>query len=169
MWIRGKNVVAGYWRAADHGTGARAGEPILPDGGIDTSAFADGWFRSGDLAYQDADGFYWVAGRLIDLIISGGENIYPAEIENILADCAAIAESAVIGQDDAKWGEVAVAVIVKKPGAPLDEAAVKNLFEGRLARYKHPRRVLFAESLPKTALGKVKKEELRAALALNAR
>ena len=167
LWIRGKNVVAGYWRAADHGTGARAGEPILPDGGIDTSAFADGWFRSGDLAYQDADGFYWVVGRSKDMIISGGENIYPAEIENILADCAAIAECAVIGQDDAKWGEVAVAVIVKQVNAALDEAAVKHLFEGRLARYKHPRRVLFVDSLPKTALGKIKKEELRASLGMS--
>ena len=167
LWIRGKNVVAGYWRAADHSTGAEAGDPITRDGGIDTSAFADGWFRSGDLAYQDVDGFYWVAGRSKDMIISGGENIYPAEIENILADCAAIAECAVIGQDDAKWGEVAVAVIVKKLDAALDEAAVKHLFEGRLARYKHPRRVLFVESLPKTALGKVKKEELRASLGMS--
>jgi fatty-acyl-CoA synthase len=151
LWIRGKNVVAGYWHQ---------------DGSIDTSAFADSWFRSGDLAYQDGDGFYWVAGRSKDMIISGGENIYPAEIENILADCAAIAESAVIGQDDAKWGEVAVAVIVKKPDALLDEAMVKVLFEGRLARYKHPRRVLFVENLPKTALGKVKKDELRASLGM---
>ena len=134
--------------------------------GIDTAAFADSWFRSGDLAYQDADGFYWVAGRSKDMIISGGENIYPAEIENILADCAAIAECAVIGQVDPKWGEVAVAVIVKKPGAALEESAVMQLFEGRLAPFKHPRRVLFAETLPKTALGKVKKDELRASLGM---
>ncbi len=157
LWIRGKNVVAGYWAQ-------NKVENKVQNGSIDTSAFADGWFRSGDLAYQDADGFYWVAGRSKDMIISGGENIYPAEIENILADCAAIAECAVIGQADAKWGEVAVAVIVKQPNASLDETAVKNLFEGRLARYKHPRRVLFIEALPKTALGKVKKEELRASL-----
>ena len=142
IWIRGKNVVAGYWN--DPGN----------------NAFAGGWFHSGDLAYRDEDGFYWVVGRSRDMIISGGENIYPAEIENILADCAAIAEAAVIGAADEKWGEVAVAVIVRKPRAAIDEAQVMQLFEGRIARYKHPRRVVFADELPKTALGKVKKDEL---------
>ena len=147
IWIRGKNVVAGYWNDAHH------------------PAFAGGWFRSGDLAYRDAAGFYWVVGRSKDMIISGGENIYPAELENVLADCAHILEAAVIGQDDAKWGEVAVAVIVKKPAATLDEAGVRQLFEGRLARFKHPRRVIFVETLPKTALGKVQKPVLKAQLA----
>lgn len=179
IWIRGGNVVAGYWHGHGHGQG-RGGEhgrteieiergsppDAVADNGIDTSAFDDGWFRSGDLAYQDADGFYWVAGRSKDMIISGGENIYPAEIENILADCASIADCAVIGQEDVNWGEVAVAVIVKQPNAALDQVAVLQLFEGRLARYKHPRRVLFVESLPKTALGKVKKDELRASLTM---
>jgi len=141
--IRGKNVVAGYWNDAD--------DP----------AFVDGWFRSGDLAYRDPDGFYWVVGRSKDMIISGGENIYPAELENVLADCPDIVESAVIGQEDARWGEVAVAVVVRRPGSNLDEQEVIALFDGRLARYKHPRRVVFAESLPKTALGKVQKAALR--------
>ena len=147
IWVRGKNVVAGYWNDAQH------------------PAFADGWFRSGDLAYRDADGFYWVVGRSKDMIISGGENIYPAELENVLADCAQILEAAVIGQNDAKWGEVALAVIVKKPDATLDEAGVKQLFEGRLARFKHPRRVIFVDALPKTALGKVQKALLKEQLA----
>lgn len=147
IYIRGKNVVAGYWN-----------DPGNP-------AFADGWFRSGDLAYRDSEGFYWVVGRSKDMIISGGENIYPAELENVLADCPDIVESAVIGQEDARWGEVAVAVVVRRPGSSLDEDGVIALFDGRLARYKHPRRVVFAESLPKTALGKVQKTVLRGRMA----
>jgi acyl-CoA synthetase (AMP-forming)/AMP-acid ligase II len=87
--------------------------------------------------------------------------VYPAELENVLADCPAIAEAAVVGVPDPKWGEAVVAAVVRKPGAALDEAAVLALFERRLARFKHPRRVVFVESLPKTALGKVQKAELR--------
>ena len=147
IWLRGKNVVKGYWNDA--------GNP----------AFAGGWFRSGDLAYVDPEGFYFVVGRSKDMIISGGENINPAELENVLADCADIAEAAVIGQPDAKWGEVAVAVVVKKPGVHLDEAAVLGLFDGRLARFKHPRSVVITESLPKTALGKVQKDALKSTVA----
>jgi fatty-acyl-CoA synthase len=146
--IRGKNVMRGYWK-----------DPHNP-------AFADGWFATGDLARQDAQGYYYVVGRSKDMIISGGENIYPAELENLLADCSLIAEAAVIGAPDEKWGEVAVAAIVLKPGAALDEAGVLALFEGKLARYKHPRRVLFVETLPKTALGKVQKPELKNLLRL---
>ena len=145
--VRGANVMQGYWM-----------DPANP-------AFRDGWFRSGDLAYQDEDGFYFVVGRSKDMIISGGENIYPAELENVLADCAHIAESAVVGLDDPKWGEVAVAAVVRRSGATLDEAAVLALFEGRLARFKHPRRVVFVDALPKNAMGKVQKFELRAAIA----
>ena len=143
IWVRGKNVVSGYWN-----------DPGNP-------AFKDGWFRTGDLAYRDAAGFHYVVGRLKDMIISGGENIYPAELENILADCAEILECAVIGQDDAKWGEVAVAVVVRRPGSAIDATGVLALFDGRLARFKHPRRVIFADELPKTALGKVQKDQLR--------
>jgi fatty-acyl-CoA synthase len=142
IWIRGRNVMQGYWK-----------DPENP-------AFVDGWFRSGDLARVDEDGFYWIAGRSKDMIISGGENIYPAELENVLAECPDIVEAAVVGRPDARWGEVAVAVVVRKPGSTLDEAAVLALFDGRLARYKKPRQVLFAEALPKTALGKVQKGDL---------
>ena len=95
------------------------------------------------------------------MIISGGENIYPAELENLLADCPELAESAVLGMADEKWGEVAVAVVVRKPGAAIDEEGVLALFNGRIAKYKHPRRVVFMQSLPKTALGKVQKAALK--------
>ena len=108
-----------------------------------------------------------MVGRTKDMIISGGENIYPAEIENLLADCPLILEAAVIGQADEKWGEVAVAVVVKMPDSALDAAGVMKLLDGKLARFKHPRSVLFVESLPKTALGKIQKSELAALIATN--
>jgi len=149
IWVRGPNVMRCYWNDA---AGTRA-------------AFHDAWFRTGDLAHRDGEGFLWVAGRSKELIISGGENIYPAELENVLADCPDIAEHAVIGIEDAKWGEAACACIVPKPGAVLDEARVLALFTDRLARFKHPRRVVFMDALPKNALGKVLKPELKKALA----
>ena len=151
LWIRAPNLMFRYWN-----------DPTNP-------AFQDGWFRTGDLARCDDDGFYWVVGRCKDMIISGGENIYPAEIENLLADCPLILEAAVIGQPDEKWGEVAVAVVVKVPGSALDEAAVMKLLDGKLARFKHPRRVLFIDSLPKTALGKVQRSDLAKRVGLVAR
>lgn len=141
--IRAPNIMRGYWRDSQNAA--------------QNATLKDGWFRTGDLAWRDADGFYWVVGRSKDMIISGGENIYPAELESILADCPQILEAAVIGQPDAKWGEVAVAVIVCHPGAELTSGTVLHLFDGKLARFKHPRRVVFVETLPKTALGKVQK------------
>ena len=144
LWICAPNVMTTYWN-----------DPLNP-------AFSNGWFKSGDLARRDEDGFYWVVGRSKDMIISGGENIYPAEIENVLANCQLILEAVVIGQPDAEWGEVAVAVVVKQSAADLDAADVMKLFDGKLARFKHPRRVIFAESLPKTALGKIQKAGLAA-------
>ena len=146
IWVKGLNVMQGYWNDADN------------------PAFQDGWFRTGDLAYQDEEGFYRVVGRSGDIIISGGENVYPAELENLLADCPEISEAAVVGIEDPKWGEVAVAVIVKRPESGLGEAGVLKLFEGRLARFKHPRRVVFMDALPKNATGKVQKFELKRAL-----
>ena len=122
------------------------------------AALQDGWYHTGDLARQDDEGFYWVVGRSKDMIVSGGENIYPAELESVLADCADIAECAVVGLPDERWGEVPVAVIVRKPDAALDAAGVLALFEGRLARFKFPKRIVFVQALPRTALGKVRKE-----------
>lgn len=124
------------------------------------AALQDGWYHTGDLARQDDEGFYWVVGRSKDMIVSGGENIYPAELESVLADCAGVAESTVVGVPDERWGEVPVAVIVRRPDAALDAGAVLALFEGRLARFKFPKRIVFVESLPRTALGKVRKDEV---------
>ncbi len=143
IWVRAPNLMSGYWKDPDN------------------PAYRDGWFRSGDLARVDEEGYYWVVGRSKDMIISGGENVYPAELENILADCPDVVEAAVVGVPDPKWGEAVVAAIVRRPGAALDEAAVMKLFEGRLARYKLPRRVAFVDALPKSAIGKVQKFEVR--------
>ncbi len=121
----------------------------------------DGWFYSGDMGHFDADGFLYVDDRKKDMIISGGENIYPAELENVLADCAAIREAAVVGKPDKKWGEVAVAVAVRTSDNEIDEADVLALFDGTLARFKHPKEVVFTDGLPRNAMGKILKDELR--------
>lgn len=149
VWVRGPNLMRGYWN----------------DPEATRNAFHEGWFRTGDLARRDAEGFLWIAGRSKDVIISGGENIHPAELENILAECADIAEHAVVGIEDEKWGEAACACIVARTGAELDEARVLALFRDRIARFKHPRRIVFMQSLPRNALGKVQKAELRKRLA----
>jgi len=141
--VRGPSVMRGYWN-----------EP-------DNPAFRDGWFHTGDLARRDLDGFYWIVGRSENMIICGGENIYPGEVENVLLTCPDILEVSVVGVPDPRWGEVAVAAVRAKPESGLDEAAVLTLLQGRLARFKHPRRVVFVDALPRTALGKVRTQELR--------
>jgi fatty-acyl-CoA synthase len=143
--VRGANVMSGYWKAPQE----------------TAAALVDGWFHSGDMGHQDAEGYLYVDGRKKEMIISGGENIYPAEIENLLAECQDIAEASVIGRPDERWGEVVVAVVAPKTGSTLTPAAVLQLLEGRIARYKHPKEVVFVGELPKTALGKVRKEDLR--------
>ena len=144
VWVRGPNVMRGYWN-----------DPK----GTAEALTSEGWFRTGDLARVDEDGYYWIMGRSKDVIISGGENVYPAELENVLADCPAIAEAAVVGVEDPKWGEAACACIVRR--GEIDEAGVLGLFRDRLARFKHPRRVVFLDALPRNVMGKVQKFELR--------
>jgi fatty-acyl-CoA synthase len=126
---------------------------------------AEGWFRTGDLAVQHPDGCFEVVGRSRELIISGGENIYPAEIEQLVAERPEVADCAVVGVPDARWGEVPVLVVVARPGATLDRAALQALLETRLARFKHPRRIVEAAALPRTALGKVQRSVLAGTLA----
>jgi fatty-acyl-CoA synthase len=121
---------------------------------------AEGWFLSGDVGRVDAEGRFWFTDRLKHVIISGGENIYPAEVERVLREAPGVAECAVCGRPDPRWGEVPVAVVVPAPG--FDAAAVLRHCEGRIARFKHPRAVVTVEALPRTALGKVRLEALRA-------
>jgi len=126
----------------------------------DDPAFADGWFRTGDLARVDADGFHEIVGRSKELIISGGENIHPDEIEQLALADPAVAEAAAVGVPDARWGEVPVLALVARPGAAVDEARLRARFDARLARYKHPRRIVVLPALPKTALGKTQRAVL---------
>ena len=116
---------------------------------------------SSDSGHLDAEGFLTIDGRLRDMIISGGENISPAEIERVLLECPDIGEAAVVGRPDPRWGEAAVAVVVAAPGASLTRERVLGVCAGRLARFKQPKDVLVVDALPRTALGKVRKEALR--------
>jgi fatty-acyl-CoA synthase len=150
--VRGPNVATGYWNSP------RESE----------QAFRDGWYHSGDLGHFDDEGHLHVVARKKDLIISGGENIYPAEVEGVLLESPAVAEACVVGRPEPRWGEEVVAAVVLKPGACMTEAEALALFQGRIARYKHPRAVRFLEQLPRSALGKVQKDVVRATLAQGA-
>ncbi|MFE6690503.1 o-succinylbenzoate--CoA ligase [Streptomyces sp. NPDC057743] len=144
--VRGPHVMPGYWG--------------LPE--ETAAAFADGWFRSGDAARIDADGYLTIVDRIKDVIISGGENIYPAEVENALLTHPDIAECAVIGVPDDNWGEVPRAVVVPHPGtAPRADDLLASL-RGRLAPYKIPKSLVLVDALPRTGSGKLRKDQLRA-------
>ncbi|MBW7837219.1 MAG: long-chain-fatty-acid--CoA ligase [Sphingomonadales bacterium] len=147
--VRGPNVMIGYWR----------------DPAMTAASLINGWFKTGDVGHYDERGFLFIDDRKKDMIISGGENIYPAILERILAECADLAEAAVVGRPDRRWEEVAVAVVVPRPGARLSAADVLALFEGRIARFAIPKDVLFVEALPKNAMGKVVKSELKVLVA----
>ena len=124
-------------------------------------AFRNGWFRTGDLGHMDEEGFLFITGRASDMYISGGSNVYPREVEEKLLQHPAIAEAAVVGVPDPVWGEVGVAVCVLRGGTSLDEAGLLAWLDGRAARYKVPKRVLFWPDLPKSAYGKITKKLLR--------
>ncbi len=143
--VKGANLMSGYWRNPQ----------------ASAAVFDEGWYRSEDMGWLDEEGFLTVVGRKKEMIISGGENIYPAELENVLVECEDVLEAAVVGRSDPRWGEIAVAVIVPKAGRQPAAADILRLFDGRLARYKQPKDVVFLETLPKTALGKIRKDELR--------
>jgi len=146
--VEGPNIMRGYWG--------------MPE--ATAQALRDGWFRTGDVATADADGYVKVVDRIKDMIISGGENVYPAEVEEVFYGHPAVAECAVIGVPDERWGEVGRAVVVPREGVAPDEATAKQLLDhlaGRLAKYKIPKSVVFAESLPRGGAGKVLKARLR--------
>jgi fatty-acyl-CoA synthase len=147
--VAGPNVFDRYW---DN-----------PSGTAD--AFTGEWFRTGDMGVAAADGQVRVCGRIKEMVISGGENIYPAELEAVLLDDPRIAEAAVVGRPDDRWGEVPVAVVVVAAGAALTEDDTLALFTDRLARFKHPKAVVFVDQLPRTAMGKIRKHDVRASLA----
>ena len=145
--VRGQQVMKGYWN-----------NPEATREAIDD----DGWFRSGDIGYLDADGYLYIHDRVKDMIVSGGENIYPAEVENVLMSHPAIADVAVIGVPSEKWGESPKAIVVLKPGAEADEEGIIAFARERLAKYKCPTSVEFTDALPRNPSGKILKKDLRA-------
>jgi fatty-acyl-CoA synthase len=140
--VRGRHVATGYWN----------------DPEATAKAFAGGWFRSGDIAEVDADGRFWFKDRIKNVIISGGENKNPAEVERVLRELRGIRDCHVIGRPDARWGMVPIAAVVADAG--ISREAVLRHFDGRLARFKHPRDVVFLSELPRNVMGKVRLDEL---------
>jgi fatty-acyl-CoA synthase len=143
--IRGPNLLQGYWNRPE----------------ATEEAFRGGWFHTGDLARMDKDGALYIVDRKKDMFISGGENVYPAEVENAIFELPQVAEAAVIGVEDEKWGEVGRAVVVLKPGAQLSQEEFLGFLGKRLAKFKVPKQLVLVERLPRNAAGKVLKNKLR--------
>lgn len=146
IWVKSEMLMKGYWNNPD-----ATNEAIAPGG----------WLRSGDAAYQDDAGYVYLFDRFKDMIVSGGENVYPAEVENVLSNHEAVLEVAVIGVPHERWGETVKAVVVLRPGQRAQEAALISFAREHLARFKCPTSVEFVDTLPRTASGKLLKRELR--------
>jgi malonyl-CoA/methylmalonyl-CoA synthetase len=144
--VKGPNVFHGYWRMLE-----KTKAEFRPDG----------FFITGDLGKIDGRGYVHIVGREKDLVISGGYNVYPKEVENEIDAMAGVVESAVVGIPHPDFGEGVVAVVVKRAGSSLTEGEVQRLLDGRLAKFKQPKRVFFVEDLPRNAMGKVQKSEIR--------
>jgi fatty-acyl-CoA synthase len=149
LLFRGPNITPGYFN-----------NPEATAAAIDR----DGWLHSGDVGRRDADGYYYVVDRIKDMYISGGENVYPAEVEAVLTNHAAVLEAAVIGVPDERWGEVGHAVIRLRSGTSCDAEEIRVFARTQLAAYKVPRHVTVVDDYPRTAAGKVQKHILRRTL-----
>jgi fatty-acyl-CoA synthase len=145
LWLRGPSVASGYWNQPE----------------TTAKAFRDGWFLTGDAAMKDADGFYYIVDRKKDMFISGGENVYPAEVEAAIAELSQVAECAVVGVPDERWGEVGRVYVVPVPGRIVTADMVLAHCAGRLAKFKVPRTAVITDTVPRTASGKVQKHLLR--------
>lgn len=145
LLVRGPNILREYWNNPE----------------ATAAAIDQGWYHTGDVGHVDADGWMFIDDRKRDVVVSGGENIYPAELENVLGDVSELAEFTVIGVPDDRWGEVPLVVAVPAEGSTIDAEEILRAFDGRLARFKHPKAVRWVEALPRTALGKVQKHEVR--------
>jgi acyl-CoA synthetase (AMP-forming)/AMP-acid ligase II len=144
VWVRGPNIMAGYWRDAE----------------ATSKVLRDGWLKTGDVGYLDAEGFLYLVGRRSDIIKVGAHRVHPQDIEEVLAEIAGVSECAVVGVADDILGEVIKAFIVRPAGSPLQEQQVKRHCLDRLAAYKVPRFVEFVASLPRTPSGKVQRARL---------
>ena len=143
--IRHEVVMKGYWQRPD----------------ATREAVRDGWFHTGDAGYIDSEGFVYIHDRVKDMIVSGGENVYPAEVENAIVGHPAVADVAVIGVPDARWGEAVKAILVLKPGMTATVADIIAFARARTADYKIPKSIDFVASLPRNPSGKVLRRELR--------
>lgn len=150
VWVKGPNITKGYWRQPE----------------VTAASFTDGWLRTGDAALVDDEGYYFIVDRWKDMYISGGENVYPAEIENVLYQNELIAEAAVTGIPDTRWGQVGRVIVVLKNGHQLTEDDIVAHCAVNLARYKLPHSVVFTDALPRNATGKVHKPTLRQAFVI---
>ena len=145
VWLAGKHIMKGYWNR--------------PDATAETIT-QDGWLRTGDVAVMDEEGFVYIQDRIKDMIISGGENVYPAEVENVILGHPDVAEVAVIGQPSERWGESPFAIVVRKSDALLETDILQHC-DGKLARFKLPKGAAFIDIIPRNANGKVLKRVLR--------
>jgi fatty-acyl-CoA synthase len=145
LLIRGPHVCAGYWKNSD----------------ATARAISDGWFHTGDMARRDEDGYFFIIGRFKDMIKSGGENVYAAEVETIFRDHPAVADAALIGKPDPKWDEVGLMIVLLKPGHTATEDELLKFCDGKLARFKIPKQVIFTDALPYSPYGKIEKVKLR--------
>lgn len=147
IWVRSRQIMRGYFRQPKETRAA-----VSPDG----------WLRTGDGGYRDSDGFLYLTDRIKDMIISGGENVYPAEVENVLAAHPGVAEVAVVGTPHPRWGETVKAFAARRPGSEVTEGELTGYARERLARYKCPSTVVWLEELPRNPSGKILKDQLRA-------
>lgn len=145
LWARGPNVTPGYWQRPD----------------ANEESFTDGWLHTGDAAQMDSDGYVYIVDRWKDMYISGGENVYPAEVEQVYFHHPNVVDVSVIGVPDEQWGESGIAVVVPRDRAEFDETEFLRFGQGKLAKYKLPKSVWVVDEIPRNAAGKVLKRELR--------
>jgi malonyl-CoA/methylmalonyl-CoA synthetase len=145
FWLKGPSISPGYWRKPEE----------------TAKAFRDGWFRTGDLGRVDEDGYYYLTDRIKHIIISGGENISPKEVEGVINRLEGVAESSVVGIPDETWGEKVVAAVVAQRGSILTEREIQAYCKEHLHNWKCPKQIVFVDELPKNRMGKILKEEVR--------
>ena len=145
FWLKGPAITPGYWRKPEE----------------TQKTFEGGWFKTGDLGNVDDDGYYYLTDRIKHIIISGGENISPKEVEAVINRIDGVSESSVVGVPDAKWGEKIVAAVVKKPGSEVNSDDIRNMCKKHLHDWKCPKEVNFLKELPRNTMGKVLKEEVK--------
>ena len=151
IWIRSPTCMLGYWR--------------LPE--ATQQAVVDGWYATGDGGYLDAEGYLYLTDRIKDMIVSGGENVYPAEVEEMLRTHPAVLEAACVGAPHPVWGESVTAIVELRPGRSATETELRDFSRAHIAGFKCPKQFLFLPTLPRTASGKVKRAELRRSLQQN--